>query len=97
MSGFILKKHLRGFCGLFPRRADSGGVERAGQTLTQGGNNRIKQALYLAADTARKTDPELAELYWRLMTVKGHHHKQALWGRLREGAKSYAKLRTRFP
>ncbi|MCH4023390.1 MAG: IS110 family transposase [Acetobacter sp.] len=75
---FHSEKHLRGFCGLFPRRADSGGVERAGQTLTQGGNNRIKHALYLAADTARKIDPELAELYWRLMTVKGHHHKQAL-------------------
>ncbi|GBR41976.1 hypothetical protein AA3266_2905 [Gluconobacter kondonii NBRC 3266] len=75
---FHSEKHLRWFCGLFPRRADSGGVERAGQTLIQGGNNRIKHALYLAADTARKTDPELAELYWRLMTAKGHHHKQAL-------------------
>jgi hypothetical protein len=32
----------------------------------------------LAADTARKIDPELAEVYWRLMTVRGHHHKQAL-------------------
>ena len=32
----------------------------------------------LAADTARKVDPELAEIYWRLMTTKGHHHKQAL-------------------
>ena len=32
----------------------------------------------LAADTARKIDPELAEVYWRLMTIRGHHHKQAL-------------------
>jgi len=32
----------------------------------------------LAADTARKIDPVLAELCWRLMTGKGHHHKQAL-------------------
>ena len=23
-------------------------------------------------------DPELAEVYWRMMTSKGHHHKQAL-------------------
>jgi len=30
------------------------------------------------ADTARKIDPDLAEVYWRLMTTKGHHHKQAL-------------------
>ena len=32
----------------------------------------------LAADTARRIDPDLAELHWRLMTTKGHHHKQAL-------------------
>ena len=75
---FRSERHIRGFCGLFPRRADSGGAERPGQRITQGGNNRIKRALMLAADTARKIDPELAEVYWRLMTVRGHHHKQAL-------------------
>jgi hypothetical protein len=46
--------------------------------LTQAGNDRIKQALFLAADAARRIDPGLAEVYWRLMTVKGHHHKQAI-------------------
>lgn len=75
---FHSERHLRGFCGLFPRRADSGGAERPGQTITQGGNDRIKRALMLAADTARKIDPDLAEVYWRLMTTRGHHHKQAL-------------------
>ena len=60
------------------RYLSSGGAERPGQRITQGGNNRIKRALMLAADTARKIDPELAEVYWRLMTAKGHHHKQAL-------------------
>lgn len=43
-----------------------------------GRNDSIKRALTLAADTARKIDPDLAEVYWRLMTGKGHHHKQAL-------------------
>ncbi len=75
---FRSERHIRGFCGLFPRRADSGGAERPGQRITQGGNDRIKRALVLAADTARKIDPDLAEVYWRLMTTKGHHHKQAL-------------------
>ena len=75
---FRSERHIRGFCGLFPRRADSGGAERPGQKITQGGNDRIKRALVLAADTARKIDPDLAEVYWRLMTTKGHHHKQAL-------------------
>ena len=57
---------LRGFCG------------KPGQAITQSGNNRIKRALYLAADAARRIDPGLAEVYWRLMVRKGHHHKQAL-------------------
>lgn len=75
---FRSERHIRGFCGLFPNRADSGGAERPGQKISQSGNNRIKCALILAADTARRIDPELAEVYWRLMTVRGHHHKQAL-------------------
>lgn len=75
---FRSERHMRGFCGLFPKRADSGGTERPGQQITQGGNDRVKRALVLAADTARRVDPELAEIYWRLMTTKGHHHKQAL-------------------
>jgi transposase len=75
---FHSERHVRGFCGLFPKRADSGGTERSGQQITQGGNNRVKRALMLAADAARRIDPDLAEIYWRLMTTKGHHHKQAL-------------------
>jgi transposase len=75
---FRSERHIRGFCGLFPNRSDSGGAERPGQKITQSGNDRIKRALILAADTARRIDPALAELYWRLMTSKGHHHKQAL-------------------
>jgi transposase len=69
---------LRGFCGMFPRTNSSGGADQPGQAITQSGNNRIKRALYLAADAARRIDPGLAEAYWRLMVRKGHHHKQAL-------------------
>jgi transposase len=75
---FRSERHIRGFCGLFPKRADSGGMERPGQQITQSGNDRVKRALMLAADAARRVDPELAEVYWKLMTTKGHHHKQAL-------------------
>jgi transposase len=75
---FHSERHIRGFCGLFPKRADSGGIERPGQQITQSGNDRVKRALMLAADAARRIDPELAEVYWRLMTTRGHHHKQAL-------------------
>ncbi|MFO7758209.1 MAG: IS110 family transposase [Roseovarius sp.] len=75
---FRSERHIRGFCGLFPRRLDSGGAEKLGQRITQGGNDRLKPALMLAADTARKSDPDLAHVYWKMMTDKGHHHKQAL-------------------
>jgi transposase len=51
---------LRGFCGLFPRTNSSGGADQPGQSITQSGNNRIKRALYLAADAARRIDPGLA-------------------------------------
>jgi transposase len=75
---FRSQRHARGFCGLFPTRNESGGQVRPGQRLTKSGNDRLKKALYLAADTARRIDPGLAEVYWRLMVRKGHHHKQAL-------------------
>ena len=75
---FNSERQLRGFCGLFPTTSSSGGKNRPGQRITQGGNDRLKRALYLAADIARRIDPDLAEVYWRLMVNKGHHHKQAL-------------------
>jgi hypothetical protein len=75
---FRNEDHIRGFCGMFPAKASSGGVDKPGQRLTKSGSDRIKRALYIAADTARKLDPELAAVYWRLMVKKGHHHKQAL-------------------
>lgn len=72
------ERHIRGFCGLFPTTSASGGAERPRQRITQAGNDRMKRALYLAADTARHIDPDLAGVYWRLMVRRGHHHKQAL-------------------
>ena len=75
---FRNEDHIRGFCGMFPAKSSSGGVDKPGQRLTKNGSDRVKRALYLAADVARKIDPDLASVYWRLMVKKGHHHKQAL-------------------
>lgn len=75
---FRSERHLRGFCGLFPSTDSSAGIARPRQRITQSGSDRVKRALYLAADVARKIDPDLAAVYWRLMVHKGHHHKQAL-------------------
>ncbi len=75
---FRNEDHIRGFCGMFPTRTSSGGIDKPGQRLTKSGSDRVKRALYIAADVARKIDPDLAAVYWRLMVHKGHHHKQAL-------------------
>lgn len=75
---FRNETHIRGFCGMFPAKNSSGGLDKPGQRLTKSGNDRVKRALYIAADVARKIDPDLAALYWRLMVQKGHHHKQAI-------------------
>jgi transposase len=75
---FRNEDHIRGFCGMFPVKSSSGGIDTPGQRLTKSGSNRVKQALYIAADVARKIDPDLAAVYWRLMVNRGHHHKQAL-------------------
>ena len=75
---FTNERQMRGFCGMFPVSSSSGSRERPRQRITQTGNDRVKRALYLAADVARRIDPDLAAVYWRLMVNKGHHHKQAL-------------------
>ncbi len=41
---FRSERHIRGFRGLFPKRAASGGDERLGQQITQSGNDRVKRA-----------------------------------------------------
>ena len=61
---------MRGFCRMFPVSSSSGGRERPGQRITQTGNDRVKRALYLAADVARRIDPDLAAVYWPLMVNK---------------------------
>ncbi|MCF2133806.1 MULTISPECIES: IS110 family transposase [Mycetohabitans] len=75
---FRNEDHIRGFCGMFPTKNSSDGIDKPGQRLTKSGSDRIKRALYIAADVARKIDPDLAAVYWRLMVNKGHHHKQAI-------------------
>ncbi|MCM3011473.1 IS110 family transposase, partial [Bacillus subtilis] len=56
---FRNEDHIRGFCGMFPTRSSSGGIEKPGQRLTKSGSARVKRALYIAADVARKIDPDL--------------------------------------
>jgi transposase len=68
---------FRAYTGLVPRENSSGSADRRGK-ISKAGPSMLRWSLYLAADTARKWDPELAELYRRLMVERGRHHNQAL-------------------
>ena len=68
---------FRAYTGLVPRESSSGDSEKRG-SITKTGPDLLRWALHLAADVARKHDPQLAALYRRLMVERGRHHNQAL-------------------
>jgi hypothetical protein len=68
---------VRSFTGLVPK-VDQSGLTSGHPGITKAGNAGLRQALYLAADRARRTDPTLAARYQRLVVVEGKHHNSAL-------------------
>ena len=68
---------FRAYTGLIPREDSSGDAQRRGR-ISEAGPSLLRWALYLAADVARKHDPQLAALYQRLMVDRGRRHNQAL-------------------
>lgn len=63
---------IRAYSGLVPK------VNQSGQALhqhglTKAGDPLLREALFAAADQARKTDPQLAAKYKRLMSTERHH------------------------
>jgi transposase len=67
----------RSFSGLIPSLAASGTSGRHGPP-TKKGDAPLREALFMAADQARRTDPGLAARYYRLMVTCGKHHNSAL-------------------
>ena len=67
---------VRAYSGLVPRTNQSGQGNYQ-QGLTKTGDKLLREALFMAADGARKTDPQLAAKYQRLM-AGGKHHTSAL-------------------
>ena len=67
----------RSFTGLVPSLTASGVNGRHGPP-TKSGDAPLREALFMAADTARRTDPTLAARYHRLMVHQGKHHNSAL-------------------
>ncbi len=67
----------RSFTGLVPSLDASGQAGRHGGP-TKRGDAVLREALFLAADHARRLDPSLAARYHRLMTQAGKHHTSAI-------------------
>jgi transposase len=71
-------KRYAAFYGLVPRTKQTGMAgEKPRQALTKGGQNLLKKYLFLAAETARRYDPELAATYERAL-ARGKHHYSAV-------------------
>jgi transposase len=67
----------RSFSGLVPSLTASGLSGRHGPP-TKSGDAPLREALFMAANQARRTDPVLAARYYRLMVTEGKHHNSAL-------------------
>ena len=67
----------RSFTGLVPSLSASGTSGRHGPP-TKSGDAALREALFTAADHARRADPTLAVRYYRLMVHEGKHHNSAL-------------------
>jgi transposase len=77
LSRFANLAALRAYTGLVPREASSGEKRKRGR-ISKAGPAVLRWALYMAADVARQWDPQLADLYRRLMVERAHTHTQAL-------------------
>ncbi len=65
------------FTGIGPR-IDQSGLANRHKGLTKAGDPGLREALFLAADLARKVDPTLAARYYRLVVDEGRHHTSAV-------------------
>jgi transposase len=68
---------IRAFTGLVPT-IDQSGIDDHNKGPTKHGDPGLRQALFLAADHARKVDPTLAARYHRRYTEQGKHHNSAI-------------------
>lgn len=69
---------FKSFTGLSPRASETGNTDRKGQPMSKAGPRRLRDQLVRSANTARRLDPQLAEIYHRQMVERGAHHTKAL-------------------
>ncbi len=68
---------VRSFTGFVPK-IDQSGLVAGHKGITKAGDAGLRQALYMAAEHARRVDPTLAQRYHRLVMVEGKHHNSAI-------------------
>lgn len=76
-SRFASLAGVRAYAGLVPRQNLSGSGGSMGGP-TKSGDACLRDALFIAADHARRTDPRISAKYHRLMVESGKHHHSAL-------------------
>ena len=76
-SRFATSKAAASYVGLTPSTWSSGTVVQPSRAITKEGPAVLRLAFYQAANGARRTDPQLAAYYQRLMVQRGHCHTQA--------------------
>jgi transposase len=76
-SRFDSGRAVANYVGITPSNWSSGTVNQPSRAITKEGPAALRLAFYLAGNSARRVDPQLAELYHRLMTRAGHCHSQA--------------------
>ena len=65
------------FTGLTPRASETGDTDRKGQAMSKAGPRRLRDQLVQSANTARRLDPQLAQIYFTQMVERGAHHQKA--------------------
>ncbi len=80
---------VHSWLGWIPKTMDSGQFESKGLEMSKAGPPEVRKQLYLAADTARQFDPQIAECYYRQMVEKGNPHTKAL---IAAGSKLLARI-----
>ncbi|WP_425308935.1 IS110 family transposase [Ammonicoccus fulvus] len=63
---------IRAYTGLVPKVSQSG-VSKVESSITKAGDPLLREMLCMAADAARKIDPQIAAKYQRLMAGDRHH------------------------
>jgi transposase len=66
------------FTGLTPRASETGNTDRKGQPMSKAGPRRLRDQLVQSANTARRIDPQLAQVYFTQMVERGAHHQKAV-------------------